>query len=409
MIVRIWPLFFGLALVGLTVGAQGSLLGLRATLEGFSTLTTGLVMSGYFGGFVFGSLFTPRLIAGVGHVRTFGALAALASVAVLVHALVVEPRTWFAMRLLSGFAVSGIYVVTESWLNHATDDRRRGRILSAYMLTIFLGLGLGQFLLNLAPPESFMLYTLLSVLISVAAVPILLTAVPMPPFTSPERAGVRGLFRWAPMGGVVIVLANLFLSVFLGMGAVYASSMELPVDQVALFMAAGIGGGALLQWPLGRLSDHFDRRLVIALSGLAACIAATTAALAPWGGLWPLLLLTGLVCGFSFPLYALTTAMVNDMLSTERAVAVASTLILVGGAGATAGPFLASAVMARFGAAGFFWTLATLGALVALLAGFRYLTSPYLTIDEQTAFAIRAPDGVGTILAEPAAMGDRKP
>ncbi len=398
MIARIWPLFFGLALVGLTAGAQGSLLGVRASIEGFDTGVTGAVMSGYYAGFLLGSLYTPKLVAGVGHIRTFGALIALASITVLVHALIVEPWTWFVMRLLSGIAISGIYVVTESWLNHASDDATRGRILSFYMVTLLLGLCCGQFLLNVATPTGYELFTLISILVSVAAIPILLTSMPMPPFAAPAKVSLRGLFRWAPVGVTVIVLTNACFGAAFGMGAVYATRVGMPIDRVALFMAVVVGGGALLQWPLGRLSDHFDRRLIISLAAFIACVAAVFGSRVANPSGWENLVCAAVFGGFCFPLYALATAMINDTLSPERTVAVASTLVLVGGAGATLGPFTVAAVMDHYGPTAFFWALAVLCLLIGTLSLYRFLTAPYIVVDEQTAFKIRAPDSVGSIL-----------
>lgn len=151
----VWPLFFGLGVIGLCIGAQGSLLGIRAELEGFDTLATGLLMSGYYLGFLLGSLRAPAIIQRVGHVRAFGALTALASMTILVHSVIVDPWTWGVMRLLTGFAVSAIYVVAESWLNQDADNRTRGQLLSLYMITMLAGLSGGQFLLNISDPRSF--------------------------------------------------------------------------------------------------------------------------------------------------------------------------------------------------------------------------------------------------------------
>ncbi len=231
---RLWPLFLGLAILGLCVGIQGTLLGVRASMEGFGTRAVGLIMSGYFLGFILGAVRAPRAIRRVGHVRTFGALTALASISVLVHPLVIEPWTWFFLRVVTGFAFSGIYVVAESWLNHASNQENRGRVLSLYATVLFAGLGGGQLLLGLLDAESYEVFSWVSVLISFAAIPILIFTTPAPVAEEVTRVSVRRLFQWAPYGVVSVFLAQVGGAVLVGMGAVYAHSLQMDLGQISL-------------------------------------------------------------------------------------------------------------------------------------------------------------------------------
>ena len=191
----VWPLFLGLSLIGLAVGVQGSLLGVRAELEGFEDFLIGLLMSCYFAGFLGGSMLAPRIIERVGHIRIFAAVSAVASVTILVHALYVNPWAWAAMRLLTGFAFSCIYVASESWLNQASSNETRGQILAIYMTILLAGVCAGQFLLNVADPQDFTLFILISVMVSVAAVPILLTVIATPHIEETERVSIAHLWR----------------------------------------------------------------------------------------------------------------------------------------------------------------------------------------------------------------------
>jgi len=159
--INLWPLFIGLALIGLAVGVQNSLLGIRAEIEGFDDYLIALLMSCYFAGFMIGSRLTPALIERVGHIRIFAALSAVASVTILVHALYVDPWAWALMRLLTGFAFSTIYVVAESWLNQASTNTNRGQILAIYTAILLSGICAGQFMLNLASPAGFELFILI--------------------------------------------------------------------------------------------------------------------------------------------------------------------------------------------------------------------------------------------------------
>ena len=161
-----WAILLGIGFMMLANGLQGTLLGLRAIIEGFSTFTTGIMMSGYFIGIFIGSFLAPMLVKRVGHIRVFSALASLASISILFHGIYINAVIWMAMRIITGICFAGFYVVTESWLNDRASNETRGKILSIYMVIITLGMGSGQFLLNLAKPEEIDLFILISVIIS---------------------------------------------------------------------------------------------------------------------------------------------------------------------------------------------------------------------------------------------------
>jgi MFS family permease len=197
-----WALLLGIALMMLGNGLQGSLLGIRASLEGFPTTATGILMSGYFAGFLAGSVLAPKLVARVGHVRVFAALASLASTAILVHVVWVNPVTWTVIRLVSGFCYAGLYVVCESWLNDQATNETRGQLLSIYMVVMLGGAAGGQGLLNLADPSGVNLFILVSVLVSLSLIPMLLSTGQMPPFDAPRPVGIRQLYHVSPTGVV---------------------------------------------------------------------------------------------------------------------------------------------------------------------------------------------------------------
>ena len=238
-----WALLLGIALIMLGNGLQGTLLGVRATLEGFGTGTTGLVLTGYFAGFMAGSWIVPRLLAKVGHVRVFAALASSASGAALLHTLFVSPLSWGLIRLVTGFSIAGLYVVAESWLNDAATNKTRGQLLSVYMIIMMGGLGGGQLLLNLYDPRGFELFVLVSVLISFALIPITLSAGRAPAFDAPESIGVRALFRASPLGVGGAFLIGIAHSALFAMGPVYATRIGLAVDRLSFFIAAALLGG----------------------------------------------------------------------------------------------------------------------------------------------------------------------
>ena len=381
-----WALLLGIALIMLGNGLQSTLLGVRATLEGFGTTTTGLVMTAYFVGFVSGSVIVPRLLANVGHVRVFAALASLASGAALVHTVFVTPLSWGLIRIATGFCFAGLYVVAESWINEAATNKTRGQLLSVYMIMVLGGTGSGQLLMNLSDPRSFELFVLVSVLISFALIPITLSVGRAPPFEAPEPIGIRALFRASPLGVAGAFLIGIAHSALYAMGPVFATEIGLDVERVALFIAVALFGGLVLQWPIGWLSDRFDRRRVIVA---IAWVAATASMVAGVGGIDSyavLIAATALLGGMSMPLYSLCGAHTNDHLTPRQIVAASATLVLVGGIGLTVGPLFAALLMQAAGPQGIFWLLTLMHACIGAYGLFRMMRREPVPLDEQRTY-----------------------
>ncbi len=397
-VVSIWPLFAGLSLIGLAVGVQGSLLGVRATLEGFDDFLIGLLMSCYFAGFLAGSLLTPKMIQRVGHIRIFAALSAVASVTILIHSIYVEPWAWALMRLFTGFAFSTIYVVSESWLNQASTNANRGQILSIYTAILLAGICAGQFMLNLANPLDFTLFILISVMVSVAAVPILLSVVITPTIEDSDRVTIRHLWYRTPMGVTGIVLSQWVSSILFGMGAVYATKLGFTVYQVANFMGAMMAGGMILQWPLGKLSDMIDRRWVMGF----ACLCAVGFALLISRESEASLKLYGLIFAFggcSLSLYSIVVALTNDHLRPSEIVPASGTIVLISGLTSITGPIAAVFWLQIFGLQSFFVLLASCLLLLAGISIWRVLTIEALPSEYKGQVILQAATApVGTVL-----------
>ena len=360
---QLWALFFGIALLLAGNGLQGTLLGVVAEDAGFAGSVTGLVMTAYYGGFLIGSASAERFIARVGHVRTFAALASLSSIAILVHGLYVEPWTWAGMRFLTGFSFAGLYVVAESWLNRATDNTNRGALLAVYMIVTHAGLAFGQLLLNTGSTAGLTLYVVASIVISAALIPILLSSAPQPHVVQEiDRLTLRKLVRTSPLGVAGSFTAGLANGIILGMAAVYARRVGLDVGGISLFIASIMIGGAAFQYPVGKLSDRLDRRLVlIAVSGLVALTALLLipAATAGAGVLSAVGFVTG---GLALTLYPLSLAHTNDWLDPDDVTAASSALVMVQGAGAILGPVGTGLLMDAVGPNGFAVYMALMGA-----------------------------------------------
>ena len=359
-------------------GLQGTLLGVRATLEGFPTVVTGLVMSGYYIGYLSGTQLAPRLLRRVGHVRVFAALAAMASVSVLVQASWVHPLPWAVMRVMSGVCFAGIYVVAESWLNHHATRSNRGRLLALYMLVLYVGLGVGQFLLVLSNPSSQSPFMLVSGLISLAMVPILASAQNTPEPAPPQRVRYRDLYRNSPLGLVAVAVSGMVSSIIFSMGPVYARLSGATTHGVATFMAASIMAAVLTQYPVGRLSDLTDRRTLIAIACLVATIAAAVAAFFPLPHLVLLLMAAPSSAASALTLYSLAVSHVNDHLKPGQMVGASSRLLLANGmAAAAADPtFLVGSAMAVYGPSAYFGVLGLLTAALSIYNLWRMKPSP---------------------------------
>ncbi|MCC5862142.1 MAG: MFS transporter [Gammaproteobacteria bacterium] len=365
-----WPLLLGLALIMLGAGLQGTLLGLRATLEGFPTIATGLMMSAYYLGFLVGSLTTSRLVAKVGHIRVFAALASLASMTILVHSVAVDVYAWVVLRVLSGICFAGIYIVAESWLNDRASNQTRGRIFAVYMMINFGGLAAGQFLLNLADPQLPALFMLVSVLVSLAAVPLVLSSRQGPSFARASALPLPAIYQRSPMAVVGVIAAGLASGAIFGMTAVYAATAGLSVAQTASLVAMPILGAMLLQWPLGLLSDRIDRRRVVSLAaGLALLAALATLWVTVGSPLFYLAML--LLGGATLPVHGIAASHLNDQLALDQMVAASSTLILLSGAGAAAGPLLVALLMGTLGGVGFLWFFLLVSLLLLVFSVWR--------------------------------------
>ncbi|MHA6296987.1 MFS transporter [Devosia sp. CAU 1758] len=348
-------ILFSVALLIMGNGLQFMLLPIRGGLEGFSAFEVGLLGSGYFLGFVLGCAFTPLLIMRAGHIRTFAALVAIASAAALGYPIALDALVWIALRFVTGFCLAGLYLVVESWLNDQATNETRGTLISTYVTVNFTVITLGQMLVTLFRPDSFVLFSIASILVSLAAVPIVMTRSSQPaPITIVRFRPVR-MFHLSPTGTVSIFLIGMATGSFWSLGPVYAAAASGSITDAALFMSAAVLGGAVLQWPVGKISDGIDRRQVMIALALFSALAGVAIVMMPYA-IWPWLLL-----GFAFgagllPSYAIAAAHVFDFADRSDYVEISAGLLLLNGIGSTLGPLLSSLSFELIGPAGMFVT-----------------------------------------------------
>ncbi|MEM9871708.1 MAG: MFS transporter [Pseudomonadota bacterium] len=380
-----WALLMGMFLLMIGNGMQGTLLGIRGEIEGFSTLEMSIIMSAYFAGFLGGSRMAPRMIRRVGHVRVFAALASLISAVMILYPTFADPWIWTLGRVLIGFCFSAVYVTAESWLNDAADNSNRGKALSLYMVVMTVGIVVSQYLLLTADPSGFVLFVIPSVLVSLAITPILLSISPVPAFDTTKPMTLRELFHVSPLGCVgMFLLGGVFAAQF-GMAPVYGTEAQLSIAQISTFVSTFFIGAVLLQYPIGWLSDRFDRRLLI----LAVAVIGTIGSILglALGGNFGLLLASAfIVGGMSNPLYSLLLAHTNDFLDHDDMAAASGGLVFINGLGAVAGPLIVGALMERVGPGGFYMFTAVLFAVLVGYAGYRMTQRATIAVEDTGAY-----------------------
>lgn len=365
-----WALLLGMFMLMIGNGLQGTLLGLRGELEGFTTFEISMVMSAYFVGFLGASRLAPLMLRSVGHVRVFAAFGSTISAVLILYPALTEPWAWVIGRVIIGFCFCGVYITAESWLNDAATNENRGKALSLYMIVQMAGIILAQYLLVLGDVGGFILFIIPSVLVSMSFAPVLLSNRPTPAFAATKPLPIRRLIRASPLACMgMFLLGSVFAAQF-GMSAVYGSRAGLTVGQISLMVSLTYLAALVLQYPIGWLSDRMDRRkLILGLAVFGGVGSLLSFAFA--GHYWLILFSAAAVGGTSNPLYALLIAYANDYLDRADMAAASGGLLFINGLGAIAGPLILGWIMDNLGASGFWAFISVLMLGLAGYAGWR--------------------------------------
>jgi len=368
-LITLSSILFSYGLLLLANGLFMTLLGVRTQVEGFSANLTGFVVATYFIGLLLGGLFAARVVARVGHIRSFAAFASLMSASSLMHPIFVEAYAWMAFRLVAGFCMAGMIMVVESWLNESASNNTRGKILSIYMITNYFAAGCGNFLLTAGDPSNYELFSLASIIFSLSLVPVLLTRTKAPAPALSRRMHVWELYRIAPLGVVGVFCCGLVNASINGLGSVFATNIGFDSQQLATFMAVMVMSGLILQWPVGLLSDRIGRGPLLVYIPLIVALAAVWQIYAE--GFHAVLVGAGFLGAFVFTLYSLSAATANDRVTSSQRVQVAGALLITYGAGAIIGPVVASQFMSLLGPQGLFFYIAL---IEVILCSFSIIT-----------------------------------
>ena len=372
-----WALFLGMSFIMLAHGYQGSLLGVRAVQEEFNLLATGFMMSGYYVGYFIGAKIIPSIILRVGHIRVFAAFASIASIIILMHSIFIHPFTWFILRVVTGISMVSIYTIAESWLNDRASNKNRGSVLSIYMIVLYGSMGIGMFFLNFSKPENFQPFILVSLFMSLSLIPILLTKRKAPTFKKIMGMSLKELYKTSPLGMIGSLFYGTVQSALFSLLAVYAASMNFTIFEISVVTFLLAISGAIAQFPIGKLSDRFDRRLVITYTTFGAAFFALCAIFASrqmylpgdlgTSKLWFFIFLI-LFSFCSLPMFAIIFAHTNDFIPKEKFVAAGASLQFAFGLGAMSGPFLCSIFMNVIGSNGYFVFLIIFHSIIGFFA-----------------------------------------
>ena len=397
-----WALFLGYGILIIAHGLQGNLLGVRAVIENFNIIATGALMSGYFIGYFIGANAVPNLVGKVGHIRVFAAFASMASLSILLHAVIVNPYVWILGRFLTGFSIIGIFIVVESWLNDRATNKTRGKVLSVYMIITFVGLGLGMLLLNFSSPINYEPFILVSLLLSIALIPILLTKRKPPTFKKISSINIKELYKISPLATVSMFCTGFIHPAIFTMGSVYGALMNFSIFEISLYLVLITFSGAFFQWPIGYLSDRFDRRLIIIITSILGafftilCFFSVSASpdFINLSSNWKTTLqhisnhrmlfyvFISLYAGMSLPLFSLNLAYINDFLPKEKFVSAGAGMQIIFGISAMTAPFICSFFMNKFGTNGFFIFLFIFQSIIGIFGIYRMIIRSSADIPE---------------------------
>ncbi len=349
LLIPLAALLSGVGLLVVGTGLMFAAIGAQASAANFSSLVTGLVMSAYFAGAIYGTYACPHIIRRVGFIRAFAAMASVASTLPLLHALWINPWFWGALRFVTGVCLVGLYLVVESWLNVVAPPDKRGKVFAIYLVVNMGALAIGQWLILVGDRHGFVPFVLVSVLFSFALLPITLTPVEQPVITEAPKFSLIELFAISPIGVIGALASGMLSGPLLGLGYVFGAGVGFSETGAATFMGATILGGAVFQWPVGHFSDRHDRRWVLQLVAIACAVVAAVGYILARGYENALIALGVVFGGLAFTVYGISVAHVNDLVNRDKVLQVTGGLLLLNGVGATIGPTLAGGLMDLLG------------------------------------------------------------
>ncbi len=371
-----------IALVMLSQGFFITFLSVRMNMDGYSTSIIGYVSSGYYAGLLVGAWFFEPLLYRIGHIRAFAAAAAFCTVTILFQSLILDPYFWIAMRFLAGICIACIFIVIESWLLARSTIDTRGRILSLYMIGLYASQSCGQFIINTVDLTTLSPFIVASWLCALSAIPLALTFTRSPETDQPSMTNIWKLFQSSPFGVIGCILAGMILSAIYTFVPIFAQEYQL---SVAIVTSLTIAGGFLLQWPIGHLSDIFDRRRLLIMLSFATIIPSIGLIIFPQTALW-VYTQSFLLGGLCFTIYPVSITHVCDRVQPEDIIKTTGVLMFAYSAGAVVGPSLAPVAITLMSILGLYLFIAICATTLGLVGLFSLFERPRVPMEEQTEY-----------------------
>ena len=390
-------------------GLQNTVLPIRANLENFNDIVIGLVSSSYFAGGVIGCLIAPHLVLRAGHIRAFAAVVSLSSATSIAYIISVEPITWVVARVIFGICISGFYIIVESWLNERASNKSRGFILSIYIVVNYISIMLGQMIVTISNHASFLPFAIASLVFSIAVLPVSLTSSAQPAPISLVKFQPKKIFNLSPSAFIGVIFVGATSASLWSLSPLYAIRIGLDANSAALYVTALVLGGTLTQWPLGRLSDKIDRRLVLLVLCILSCLLCLLLAIFQPTNLLIAIATAAIVGAITQPTYTVVFAHCYDQINPEKDnyVNIASGLLLIYGIGATLGPILTSIIINNFPISSYFTFIAILWIILGVFLIWRIKIRSVIFDKEKTVWNLTTTANVGgMITADPLGQSD---
>ncbi len=380
------PPLISLVIVMLGNGFFNTYASLRISLDGFASWVVGILNASYYGGLMLGSIYIESLINRIGHIRTFAIFASVNSAVILLQAFIIGPISWTLFRFLVGICSAGFFIVIESWLLLSSGISKRGRILSLYMLMLYLAQGFGQFILNIAPLKSMFPFAMTIFLSSLSILPVCMMKSGGPLIIEPSMPHIFQILKKAPLGPIGCFCAGMIMSAFYSLTPIFGKEIQLNILQISQVMGLTILGGLILQWPIGHLSDIFSRRKVLISVFFSLMVLTFMLFYSTYFPYYLLLIFMILFGGISFTLYPLSITYTCDYFSEKNIVGVASTSLVIYGIGCIIGPLVSSLFMQLVSSAALFLFMSFVAAIYILFSMWRVLHTPPLSEEEQSEY-----------------------
>lgn len=379
-------LLLGSGLLLMAGGLHGLLLPVRGLAEGFSDTSLGMLGAGWAAGYIAGCLLVPMIVKRVGHIRTFGVMASIAAISMLLNLLFMMPEVWIPLRALTGFCFAGGAMIVESWLNERANNKTRGRVFGIYTMINLGSTTIGQMLLTLGDPTGFVFFVVGSIIYSLSLLPTALSTAATPTPLAQARLDPRQLWKNSPVAVVAVVLTGISNGAFGTLGAVYGRRIGLEVGDVAIMMSLSLLIGALIQVPVGMVSDRIDRRLVLIGMGLVAMVVEIVLSLLSAPGSTTVIIFVSLFGGMIYSMYPVIVAHANDHAAPGEFLKTSGGLLMLYGVGTMIGPIAAAALMSATSPSALFHVTAGAHLLMVLFTLWRMTQRASLSVAEKSDF-----------------------